>query len=177
MLESEIKEQLETQKKNIQFLKDTLKEIDALPEKEADKRADEYFSCLDILQNTNCLDDEVTKKRLLHEEKQLEEEISSKRYLDSDLYPSVIQQLVEAGYIHKMKNKSVYNIKVSNTKILTFLIQNYYINKQAVNTLMNRASFKKWIIGLYRAMDYSITEDSIKKTIDRIVRNELLKTI
>ncbi len=108
MLESEIKEQIITQAKNIQFLQETIKEIDSLAEEEADKRVDEYMICQDKLFNADYLDDTVTRRRILHEMNEYKDVYPDEPNLYRELIAVAILELTRENYVYWIDNRYSY---------------------------------------------------------------------
>ncbi len=166
MLETEIKEQIITQAKNVKFLQETIIEIDSLPEEDADKRADEYMFCQDKLFNSDYLDDEITRRRILHE---------MKKY--KDIYPDVpnlYKELIQVAILELKKNDFIYWLDdryfckegFSNKAIIKYLIRNYFNKPIRFGGCIERNEFKNWVCEVFTTMRFAFSEDSIKKQID-----------
>lgn len=172
MRESEIKEQIITRAKNIKYLQQIMAEIDNLPETEADKRADEYFFCEDKLLNTNCLDDSITWKRLMHEMASTKDIVSDEPNLYRDLIPVAIKELMKENYIYFIDNRYSTKDNVSTKKILTFLVNNYFYKQTKFGGYIQRNDFKLWIIDVLNSMNYCFSKKSIYSQIDNILSKQ-----
>ena len=140
MLESEIREQLITQAKNIKYLNTVISEIEKLPE--ADERAEEYFFCLDKLLNTNCLDDTITRRRLMNEMQDSKELFPDEPNLYRELIPVAIRELKENNLIYAIDNKYVCKEGSSNKKILEYLVNSFFRNQNRFGGYLERKQFK-----------------------------------
>lgn len=165
MLESEIKEQIITQAKNISFMNSIIKEIDALPEKEADKRADEYFFYIDKLHNTDCLEDSITRRRLLHEMNS-NTHFTNSPNLYRELIDTAIQELKSNNYIYWIDNRYSCKENISNKSILEYFVKNFYRKQIRFGGYITRSDFKKWTCEVLTKMNYAFSKESIKKQID-----------
>lgn len=166
MLESEIKEQIITQAKNIKFLQEIIREIDLLPEEEADKRADEYMFCQDKLFNSDYLSDDVTRRRLLLEMNRNKEVIPEEPNLYRELIPVAILELKNENYIYWIDNRYSCTDGTSNKSIIEYLIKNYFKRPIRFGGYISRKDFKDWVCEVFTAMRNAFSEDSIKKQID-----------
>lgn len=170
MLESEIREQLITQAKNIKYLNSVISEIEKLPEAEADERAEEYYFCLDKLVNTNCLDDTITRRRLINEMQDSKELFPDEPNLYRELIPVAIRELKENNHIYWIDNKYVCKEGSSNKKILEYLVNSFFRNQNRFGLYLERIQFKEWACEVFKKMNYAASEESIKKEIDTILR-------
>ena len=169
MLESEIKEQIITQTKNIKFMKEAMQEIDSLPEEEAGKRADEYFYYQDKLYNSDCLDDSITRRRLLHEMNKNKDILPDEPNLYRELIPVVIHELKENDYIYFIDNKYSYKDGITNKSIIKYLIDNCYRKQNRFGGYIARTDFKEWVCELFSEMNHAISNNSVKKQIDSLL--------
>lgn len=169
MLESEIREQIITQAKNIRFLEEIMKEIDSLPEEEADERADEYFYCQDKLFNSDCRDDSITRRRILHEMNKNKDIFPDEPNLYRELINVAIRELESEDYIYRIDERYDCKDGITNKKIIQFLIENYYRKKWRYKVYISRIGFKGWVCNIFTTMKFVFSEDSIKKQIDSLL--------
>ncbi|MBR4630268.1 MAG: hypothetical protein IKO57_07480 [Treponema sp.] len=169
MLESEIREQIITQTKNIKFLKETIRKIESLPEEEANKRIDEYIYCQDKLFNSNCLDDSITRRRILHEMNSNKEIIPEAPNLYKELISVAVQELKSKDYIYWIDNRYSCKDGISNKTIIQCLIDNYFRKQNKFGGYISKSDFKKWVCDVFMAMNFAFSDDSIKKQIDSLL--------
>jgi len=155
--------------KNKEYIQNTIKEIENLPEKEFDKHSEEWAFCSITDYKKNYLDKEVTKRRLLKENPDFLKELKSQpNYFRLNL-KSAINELIANNYIIFSDEKFSWNDNISRITLLRYLVDNYYHKKDKFNNNLSKKMFKNWVYEILKTLNHHFSKESVSKQIDSLI--------